>query len=205
MTSNNLKIIEESFNTQIEVKRSKFISFLTPFSNFKELYENLKEAHPKASHIVYAYRYLNSYNQIEENLTDDGEPKGCAGVPTLNALRGANLIECALITVRYFGGIKLGRGGMVRAYSASANSVIDLAPLLPYTKKRGLKIKYLYTNSRHIEYLIKRVGLEVKARGFEDESPTLELYGDSSKLEEFLTLVDSYLLDFSYNLINEKC
>ena len=83
--------------------------------------------HPKARHHVYAYRYLNEYEQIVENSSDDGEPKGTSGKPSLHVLAGHELINTAVIIVRYFGGIKLGTGGLVRAYSDAVNSVINNA------------------------------------------------------------------------------
>ncbi len=83
---------------------------------------------------MYAIRYLNEYNQIVENSSDDGEPKGCAGVPALNILRGKDLINCAVLIVRYFGGIKLGTGGMARAYALSVKEVIEISDIIEYKK-----------------------------------------------------------------------
>jgi putative IMPACT (imprinted ancient) family translation regulator len=104
--------VSDTCTATYEVKRSTFTSYLVPYPLFERTLQELREAHPKASHIVSAYRYLNSYDQIIEYSTDDGEPKGCAGNPTLAQLRGADLINTALLTVRYFGGIKLGTGGI---------------------------------------------------------------------------------------------
>lgn len=94
-------IASASFHTT-EVKRSKFITQIIPISEFLGLQEKLKKEHPKANHVVYALRYLNEFDQIVENSSDDGEPKGCAGVPVLNVLRGGELINCAVLIVRYF-------------------------------------------------------------------------------------------------------
>lgn len=133
-------LIKEKISAQIEVKKSKFLAFLLPFEDF-EFYKNtLKNEHPKAAHIVWAYRYINEFEQIVENSSDDGEPKGSSAPAVLNALRGAKLVNAACLVVRYFGGIKLGIGGLVRAYGASANEAIKSAQLLPYEKKEELKI-----------------------------------------------------------------
>jgi putative IMPACT (imprinted ancient) family translation regulator len=102
-----MKQVEDTFFQRYEVKKSIFISYLTPIENFQPLMTKLKEEHPKATHIVYAYRKLNEFDQIVENQSDDNEPKGCAGQPTLAVLRGEEIINSALLTVRYFGGIKL--------------------------------------------------------------------------------------------------
>ena len=161
-----MNCIENKFNSQIEVKRSKFLSFLVPINQFKDLLKELKEKHPKANHIVWAYRELNDFDQIIENSSDDKEPKGAAGIPTLNAMRGANLINCAILTVRYFGGIKLGVGGMARAYSKSANEVIKQAVLIPYVKLNNFMINIPYNEQRKFEYYLKELKINNIQREF---------------------------------------
>ncbi|EMG30721.1 YigZ family protein, partial [Campylobacter showae] len=101
-------------STKTEAKKSTFLCFLCPICEFKALHERLKAEHPKAAHVVWALRERNGYGQIVENQSDDGEPKGTSGQPSLNALRGAQLINAGALIVRYFGGIKLGTGGLVR-------------------------------------------------------------------------------------------
>ncbi|EAL3126754.1 YigZ family protein, partial [Campylobacter jejuni] len=111
--------------------------------------------HPKAVHFVYAYRVLNDFNQIVEDKSDDGEPKGTSGMPTLNVLRGYDLINAALITVRYFGGIKLGTGGLVRAYSDAANTVINNSSLLSFELKKNITIAIDLKNLNRFEHFLK--------------------------------------------------
>lgn len=72
-----MRYTKESSTQKIEVKKSNFISSLVPIGQFEEILQKLKMKHPKASHIVWAYRKLNEYDQIVENSSDDGEPKGC--------------------------------------------------------------------------------------------------------------------------------
>lgn len=133
-----MKIINEIYQSKIEIKKSVFLSFLCPFKDFKILLEKLKKEHPKAVHFVYAYRYLNEFNQILEDKSDDGEPKGTSGMPSLNVLRGYELVDIGVIVVRYFGGIKLGTGGLVRAYSDSVNAVINEANILEFEFKKKI-------------------------------------------------------------------
>lgn len=114
-----MKTINQNFEAEFEVKKSVFIAHLCEFSHFKALLVALKKEHSKARHFVWAFRHLNELGQIVEDKSDDGEPKGTSGLPCLNVLRGAQLINAAIIVVRYFGGIKLGTGGLVRAYSAA--------------------------------------------------------------------------------------
>ena len=122
-----MQTIDRIFKAQLDIKKSNFLAFLCPISLFKSLHEHLKEEHFKAVHVVWATRELNKYGQIVENQSDDGEPKGTSGQPSLNALRGAGLINVGVLIVRYFGGIKLGTGGLVRAYSGAVNEVINEA------------------------------------------------------------------------------
>ena len=137
-------LLKEKISTQIEVKKSKFIATLAPFKDFESLNKALRDEHPKAAHVVWAYRYLNEFGQIVENSSDDGEPKGSSAPALLAALRGAELVDACALVVRYFGGIKLGIGGLVRAYGASVNEAIksakDMGVLEFFEKKESLKV-----------------------------------------------------------------
>ena len=137
-------LLKEKISTQIEVKKSKFIATLAPFKDFESLNKALRDEHPKAAHVVWAYRYLNEFGQIVENSSDDGEPKGSSAPALLAALRGAELVDTCALVVRYFGGIKLGIGGLMRAYGASVNEAIksakDMGVLEFFEKKESLKV-----------------------------------------------------------------
>ena len=117
-------------------KQSKFIAHIMPYSRYDEVLESLKAEHPKARHFVTAFRYINEFDQVVEGSSDDGEPRGTSGKPTLAVLQGNTLINAAIITVRYFGGTKLGTGGLVRAYSDATNMAIDASLL--YTLPVGI-------------------------------------------------------------------
>lgn len=137
-------LLKEKISTQIEVKKSKFIATLAPFKDFESLNKALRDEHPKAAHVVWAYRYLNEFGQIVENSSDDGEPKGSSAPALLAALRGVELVDTCALVVRYFGGIKLGIGGLVRAYGTSVNEAIksakDMGILEFFEKKESLKV-----------------------------------------------------------------
>lgn len=152
-------LLKEKIITDIEVKKSKFIATLAPFGEFSSLNKALRDEHPKAAHVVWAYRYLNEFGQIVENSSDDGEPKGSSAPALLNALRGAELIDTCVLVVRYFGGIKLGIGGLVRAYGASANEAIKNAKecnfLEVYEKKENIKISVPFALISRYEHFAK--------------------------------------------------
>ena len=152
-------LLKEKISTQIEVKKSKFIATLAPFKDFESLNKALRDEHPKAAHVVWAYRYLNEFDQIVENSSDDGEPKGSSAPALLRALRGAELVDTCALVVRYFGGIKLGIGGLVRAYGASVNEAIksakDMGVLEFFEKKESLKVLVPFALISRCEHFAK--------------------------------------------------
>lgn len=157
-------LLKEKISTQIEVKKSKFIAILAPFKDFESLNKALRDEHPKAAHVVWAYRYLNEFGQIVENSSDDGEPKGSSAPALLRALRGAELVDACALVVRYFGGIKLGIGGLVRAYGASANEAIksakDMGVLEFFEKKENLKVFVPFALISRCEHFAKTQNIE---------------------------------------------
>ena len=158
-----MNTVEQSTQATVEVKQSKFIAHLVPISEFEGLQEKLRAAHPKSRHVVYALRRLNSYDQIVENSSDDGEPKGSSAVPVLNVLRGEEMINCAVLIVRYFGGTKLGIGGLVRAYTQVVKEVIALSNIKKYEKLHIFSYQSDYAAVQRIEYLLEQVDiLDVK-------------------------------------------
>ncbi len=158
--------VEKSFDSLTEVKRSKFITYLVPISKYRGLQKKLKAEHPKANHVVYAIRYLNEFNQIVENSSDDGEPKGCAGVPALNVIRGEEVVNCAILIVRYFGGIKLGTGGMARAYALAVKNVLKVAETITYEKEISYDFVSSYRNIDKILYKLKQLNITQIERDF---------------------------------------
>jgi len=152
--------------------------------------EKLKKEHPKARHFVYAYRYLNDMEQIVEGFSDDGEPKGTSGFPTLKVIAGKRLINCALITVRYFGGTLLGTGGLVRAYSDAANLAIKQASLEPYIKMLTQQIEIEYALSSKAEYLADTNRINITQRSFHQDGITLTCIASKDDLDSFVLLLE---------------
>lgn len=107
----------------IEIKKSKFVAYLydiEKISEIKEILENIKYEHKKAKHIVYAYKFGSTAGK-----SDDKEPSGTAGTPLYNLLEMNNINNKLLIVVRYFGGVKLGAGPLLRAYKNAGVSVLN--------------------------------------------------------------------------------
>ncbi len=179
-----MKYVKEEFCVTYEEKKSKFIAHLFPYNQFDEVMKRLKDEHPKGRHHVYAYRYLNEFSQIVENSSDDGEPKGTSGKPSLNVLAGNELINSAVIIVRYFGGIKLGTGGLVRAYGDAVNLVISKAELFLYKSLVQRKLQCSYSELSKVEYMLQNAGVFIQKKEF---SQDVILHLEASK-EEFLNL-----------------
>ena len=137
-----------------------------PYDLFEDVMKKLRTEHPKAVHFVYAYRYLNEYEQIVENSGDDGEPKGTSGKPSLAVLSGALIINSAVIIVRYFGGVKLGTGGLVRAYADSVNEVIKIATFKEYQKLITKNLECEYSELSQLEYLLNQENINIKSKDF---------------------------------------
>ena len=178
-----MKYIQNEFNNCYEEKKSKFIAYLMPYNKFDELMTKLKEEHTKARHFVYAYRYLNEFDQIVENCSDDGEPKGTSGKPSLAVLAGAQIINSAVIIVRYFGGVKLGTGGLVRAYSASVNEVINISELIEYKKLINKTLTFEYGELSKVEYQLALQNINIISKEFTSNvSLKIELTEDEFKI-----------------------
>ena len=111
---------------QLEIKKSLFIATAAPVRNGQEArsrIQAMRDKHPKCSHVVWAFCTGGSVT-LTCAMSDDGEPKGSAGRPVLRVIRNSGITDILITVVRYFGGTKLGRGGLVRAYTQSAAGVI---------------------------------------------------------------------------------
>ena len=116
-----MKLINE---TIIEIKKSKFIGLYYEVNSAEEveiILNELRKEHKKARHFPYAYKINNNIKK-----SDDKEPSGTAGMPILNIIEKNNLNNTLLVVIRYFGGIKLGAGGLIRAYSNAAKEAVKI-------------------------------------------------------------------------------
>ena len=180
-----MQTIKKSVTATYEVKKSKFISYLVPISEFDGLQAKLKSENPKSNHTVYALRYINAFEQTVENSSDDGEPKGAAGVPSLNVLRGEELVNVAVLTVRYFGGIKLGVGGMARAYASAVKEVLLVANIIKYEKEYNYEFETSYSAVQRTEYLLKKIEINAVEREFLGDKVAWTIVANEEKLNQF--------------------
>ncbi|ATB70265.1 hypothetical protein SJPD1_2167 [Sulfurospirillum diekertiae] len=190
-----MQTIEQIYTAEVEEKKSTFLAYLCPMSTFESLHVKLKNDHPKAAHIVWAKRFYNEFRQVVENNSDDGEPKGTSGPPVLNVMRGVELIEAGLLIVRYFGGIKLGTGGLVRAYGSSAKEVIAHAKLIPFLFKEILTCKTDYPLVPRFEHYTTTQNITVVKREFESDGVVWEIEVSEEEKEQFLLFAHTFERD----------
>lgn len=183
-----MKYTQDISSQTHEVKQSKFIAHLMPYSLYEKTLQKLKNEHPKARHFVTAFRYLNEYEQIVEHSSDDGEPKGTSGKPSLMVLQGQDIINAAVIIVRYFGGTKLGTGGLVRAYSDAVNLVLDRVDFCEYKKEIVKEIKISYSDVRFVDYSCEEFGVSIIEKNFETQV-IYKLQAAEKNMQEFIEKV----------------
>lgn len=162
--------IKEDHEEQMEIKKSRFITYLhrtESEADAKAFLTAIRRLHPDATHHCYAF-IIGEHNEIKRS-NDDGEPAGTAGVPMLECLDRNHMQDVIAITVRYFGGIKLGAGGLIRAYSKSVSHALSTAQI---TKKQWMEkyeIRFSYDLIGRIDYYFREHCLEILDKAYDEE------------------------------------
>ncbi|MHC3994028.1 IMPACT family protein [Thiomicrolovo sp. ZZH C-3] len=182
-----MQILKTPVSTTVEIKQSKFIAHLVPHKLFEPTLQRLKAEHPKGRHFVTAFRFLNAHAQVVEGSSDDGEPKGTSGKPSLAVLAGHDLIDVAVITVRYFGGTKLGTGGLVRAYTQAVSDAVALAELTEYIPQEEALFSCGYSAVSQVEYLLGECGVSDVEKSFGTTEVRWKVRAGKEALENFFT------------------
>jgi uncharacterized YigZ family protein len=183
--SGEFEIATNTVENETIVNRSRFICYLTPcHSNqeVKELIRKYQSIHPHASHHCYAFLTGAAEDNQGYGFSDDGEPSGTAGRPMLSALQGEGIGQVCAVVVRYFGGTKLGTGGLQRAYGRSVRQALTF---LKTTTKIPMVDKTLacqYTQVNDVMHLVKQIGGLVVNQNFQ-ESVLFTLSIPYSKLD----------------------
>ena len=143
-------------------KGSKFFAYAFPIineSDVKRFITILKEKHKTAGHFCYAYRFGASGSVFK--VSDDGEPKNSAGMPILGQLQARNLTNTLLVVVRYFGGTKLGIGGLISAYRTAAKYCLDDSEITTLYIKKTIIVRFYYDALSHVMRIIKTYNLKI--------------------------------------------
>ena len=165
-----MRIVVQTSEVEEIIKKSRFIGIISPCQSEPEallLLKNLHLRYPDASHIVYAYR-IQSPDGLICRFHDAGEPSGTAGKPIFQHLEGKQLINLIVVVIRYFGGVKLGAGGLTRAYGNVAKQVIEAADLIDYVEFAELRLSLEYSQLQALEYQLKKLDGSIIGQDFSD-------------------------------------
>lgn len=184
-----MKTVKGKTKILYEIKNSKFYALLYQVDSKKkvnQILQELKLEYKDATHYCYAYVIDG-----EEKCNDDGEPSGTAGMPMLNVLKQKNLNHILCVVIRYFGGIKLGTGGLVRAYSKATSLVFEKSIIIDIEFGWKIRIEFPYENVKHVNHLLKDYLICYKEYG---ENIIYELSIKESNLELVVQELKPYLL-----------
>ncbi|MPM54966.1 IMPACT family member YigZ [bioreactor metagenome] len=163
------KTLHDFGSDEIIIEKSTFIGYAKPIKTEEEAVEfvnEIKKKHKDATHNVWAYTVGKNMNI--QRYSDDGEPQGTAGIPTLEVIKKEDLRDVVVVVTRYFGGIKLGAGGLVRAYTKGAKVGLEAAKIIEKVMYQEVKIKIDYNQLGKIQNEIMNMGYFVKDTVYED-------------------------------------
>lgn len=164
------KTIEANAQGLYIEKKSKFIAnvfYVTSIEEAEELINSMKKQYHDARHNCYAYRIL-SKGTVVERQSDDGEPSGTAGAPMLNILNKKELVNVLVVVTRYFGGILLGTGGLVKAYSEALNQAIQNAKEVEKESGYLLEVTTTYEKQRELEYICEKNKINIVSKEYKE-------------------------------------
>lgn len=149
---------------EIEIKHSRFITWVsraTSENDARGLIAKAREAYPDARHHCSAFIVHVDGAQPVERSSDDGEPSGTAGKPMLEVLKGSQMLDVAAVVIRYFGGVKLGTGGLVSAYTNSVSETLDKVTRTTRAMKELVTVDLPHADAGRVEAELRNAGIEV--------------------------------------------
>ena len=175
-------IIKKEGDSEVVVTKSKFIGLLASASSVSEAEEIITKVRKKyndARHNCYAYIIMDG-DQLIKKSSDDGEPSGTAGRPMLAVMEGASLVNAVCVVTRYFGGVLLGTGGLVRAYTDAASEALADADITPIRKGMYISVKLDYPDEGAARRLFEAEGFDITDTAY-TEKVTLTVLGPEEK------------------------
>ena len=163
--------VKSGLTIEETIKKSRFIGVINPCLSEAEVIEHLQKLdnlHPNASHIAFGYR-IKTEKGIVSRFHDAGEPGGTAGKPIYQYLEGKDLINVIIAVIRYFGGVKLGAGGLTRAYGNSAKQVIEAAEIMEYVEYEIIRLRLNYNQLQSFEYHLKKLDGRIIQKEFSEQ------------------------------------
>jgi len=172
MSVNSYPIPAGPVTVETEVKRSRFVCDIAPAATREEalaFIETIRAREPEARHHCWAYIAGHPVSSIERASSDDGEPQGTAGKPMLNVLQHKEIGEIIAVVSRYFGGIKLGAGGLVRAYSSAVQQGVDALVLGKRVATTEAVICFPFALESSIRHLLEQMGIDIVHSDYQSE------------------------------------
>lgn len=192
------KTIDQNIEAEIVEKKSKFIAnvfYVESVEEAEEYIRKIKKEHKLARHNCYAFSIF-SREGITDRFSDDGEPSGTAGAPMLNIISSKKITNILVVVTRYFGGILLGTGGLVRAYTGAFQEALDKVNIIE--KELGKFVKFIvsYQDLEKFKYYLKQNDIDIVNSNF-TENVEIEVDITEKKLEE----LELRLNDLNFNII----
>ncbi len=163
------KTVRKRAEDEYIVKKSRFIGYAAPVTTQQQALDFIAEISKKhwdATHNVYAYILREGG---VKRYSDDGEPQGTAGIPTLDVLEKSGVTDCVVVVTRYFGGVMLGAGGLVRAYTQATQAGVEAAELVVVSRCVDLEVRTSYARYEQLTRIAADCGAKVLDTGFADE------------------------------------
>lgn len=157
-------IPSETVSTETEIKKSKFIATITTVTSKEEtvaFLQKIRDQYTGANHNCFAYIVGDPKSPVDIGLSDDGEPSGTAGKPMLSVLQHNNIGNVAVMVTRFFGGTKLGTGGLVRAYSAAVKMAVEKVSLDEFIQLSRMQVSIPFQFESNVRHLLKTLNLTV--------------------------------------------
>lgn len=181
-----MKVLLENAESEIIVKKSRFIAIAVKSESLeevKEIVRSVRDKHPKANHVVHAAVIGKSGSLYSSS--DDKEPKNTAGRPALEVLKGSGITNITVCIVRYFGGTLLGTGGLVKAYGDAVKSVLEIVKTEEMREKENLTLAFQYEYYTLLKRLFEQYSVNVVSEDFSTEI-RIALSIDKDKKDIFL-------------------
>jgi uncharacterized YigZ family protein len=190
MMSSGYDIPAKIIRIENRVVNSRFIATIGPAHTVEEakaFIAQIRQEMPDASHHVHAFK-VGYGGSVTEGMTDDGEPSGTSGPPVLAVLRGADIGDTVIVVTRYFGGTKLGTGGLVRAYGDAARDALAALPRTRLIPRHTIGLEFAYTYYEQIQRILAKYDAEIQEQDF------------GTDVTLYLTIPEDYLMPLTGEL-----
>lgn len=190
-----MKTVLKETQIEFEEKKSKFIGYIKPVKKVteaEEFIEYINILHPNATHNCSAYRIIEN-GQEYYKVDDNGEPSGTAGKPIGEIFIALDVHNVVVVVTRYFGGIKLGAGGLIRNYAKTAKLAVNEAQIVEYIEKEEYLIDFSYNKSSEIDKIIFDEKIEISDKTF-DERVSYKMLLSKKQKEKFEEIKDIIII-----------